>query len=204
LSTARRTWVCPSPGSRSRVARQIQWTTGPSESPPRARNAFSGWNEPRPESRYARLAEGKSKVDQNARFRQADLERQIEDRAREIDARWKLEVQRREEAAQIKLKQREQQTRFNQELQQKEDAFLSKSRQREEQWQTKLDAAQAELQAKAAAIEPFKALVARAESERDEAKQAAAAARQVQSLEKKLTEASSFLSGWKKKLADAA
>lgn len=254
-----------------------------------------------------RLAEEKGKLDQAARFRQADLERQIEDRAREVDVRWKLEVQRREEAAQIKLKQREQQllaqaesrlselqtqadqvlsrreaelkhqletqsheaatrldqqlqqqelnfqarlkqreqelaaradgretevqkqwtarlrvreeewerqtevavraaeTRFKQELQQKEDDFLSKSRQREEQWQTKLDAAQTELQAKAASIEPFKALVARAENERDEAKQAAAAAaRQVESLEKKLTEASSFLSGWKKKLADAA
>jgi hypothetical protein len=96
-------------------------------------------------------------------------------------------------------------TRFNAELQQKEDLFLSKSRQREEQWQTKLDAAVAELQAKVASIEPYKELVARAEAERDEAKQAAEdAARQVQGLEKKLTEASSFLSGWKKKLADAA
>ncbi len=49
-----------------------------------------------------------------------------------------------------------------------------------------------------AAIEPFKALLARAEEERDEAKQSASeAVRKVQHLEKKLTEASSFLNGWR-------
>jgi hypothetical protein len=57
------------------------------------------------------------------------------------------------------------------------------------------------------AIEPFKALLIRAEKERDEANQAASErARQVQNLEKKLMEASSFLNGWRdgKQLAGAA
>ena len=49
-----------------------------------------------------------------------------------------------------------------------------------------------------AAIEPFKALLARTEKERDEARQTAFEnSRQVQSLEKKLTDASLFLNGWK-------
>ena len=47
-------------------------------------------------------------------------------------------------------------------------------------------------------IEPFKAQLARTEKERDEAKQSASeTALQVQNLEKKLTEASTFLNGWR-------
>jgi hypothetical protein len=57
----------------------------------------------------ARLAEEKTKNEQDARRREAELERQLEARALEVDARWKLEGQQREEAAQIRLKQREQQ-----------------------------------------------------------------------------------------------
>ena len=41
--------------------------------------------------------------------REAELERQFEGRALEVDARWKQDVQQREEAAQTRLKQREQQ-----------------------------------------------------------------------------------------------
>jgi hypothetical protein len=49
-----------------------------------------------------------------------------------------------------------------------------------------------------AAIEPFKAMLARAEKERDEARQSASeSALHVQDLEKKLTEVSSFLNGWR-------
>ena len=49
-----------------------------------------------------------------------------------------------------------------------------------------------------AAIEPFKAQLARAEQERDEARESAfEGTRQVESLEKKLTEVSSFLSTWR-------
>ena len=62
-------------------------------------------------------------------------------------------------------------------------------------------AAQAQWEAKAekkarAAIEPFKLLLARAEKERDDARYSAAEGiRHVNNLEKKLTEASSFLNG---------
>ena len=49
-----------------------------------------------------------------------------------------------------------------------------------------------------AAIEPFKVALARSEEERDEARQSATEGnRQVQNLEKKLTEASSFLNSWR-------
>jgi hypothetical protein len=49
-----------------------------------------------------------------------------------------------------------------------------------------------------AAIEPFKGLLARTEMERDEAREAASESiRQVQNLEKKLTEVSSFLNSWR-------
>jgi len=60
------------------------------------------------------------------------------------------------------------------------------------QWQTESE------KKTSAAVEPFKILLARAEKERDEAKQSATeATRHVQHLEEKLTEASSFLSAWR-------
>jgi hypothetical protein len=248
----------------------------------------------------ARISDEKTKVEQNERLRQTELERQLEDRARDVDARWKEDVQKREEAAQIRLKQREQQldaqaearmrevqsqaeeqlrrrvsdlerqigsqareaeSRLKQDLQDKELAFqaklkqrdqelalkadaretelrkqlasdlrareedwerqtqarirttearlareaqekeehhLAKSRQREEQWQVKLDGVLAELQSQTAAIEPFKEQLARAEKERDEARQIAnESTRHVETMEKKFAEASSFLTGWK-------
>ena len=248
----------------------------------------------------SRLADEKTKVEQNERLRQTELERQLEDRAREIDARWKEDAQKREEAAQIRLKQREQQleaqaearmrevqsqaedqlrrrvsdlerqlavqareadsrlkqdlqdkelafqaklkqreqelaikadaretelrkqlasdlrareedwerqaqsrirateVRLSRESQEKEELFVAKSRQREEQWQVKLDGVLAELQAQTAALEPFKEQLARAERERDEARQIAAdSTRHVETMEKKLNEASSFLTGWR-------
>ena len=69
----------------------------------------------------------------------------------------------------------------------------------------KFDGLLTELQAQTAAIKPLKEALACAENERDEARQSAAeSARQMQNLERKLKEASSFLNGWKDKLADAA
>jgi chromosome segregation ATPase len=66
----------------------------------------------------------------------------------------------------------------------------------------KYDGVVAELQLQSASIEPYKARLARAENERDDAKQAAEeSARQVQNLEKKLQEATSFLNDWKNRLA---
>src|SRR5205814_2127623 len=118
----------------------------------------------------------------------------------ELQKQWASDLRVREEERerQAESRVRATETRLGHELQQKEELFVSKSRQREEQWQAKLDAVRAELQAQTAAMEPFKALVARAENERDEARQSASeSARQLQNLEKKLTEASSFLNGWR-------
>ena len=122
-------------------------------------------------------------------------------------------VRRREaESADAGLRAlRELEAHLRQEMQQKDEAAQAKARQREQvlvaqltaQAETHQMAAQAQWGTESekktrAAIEPFKALLARTEKERDEARQSAArAVSQVQDLEKKLTEASSFLSGWK-------
>lgn len=57
----------------------------------------------------ARLAEEKTKIEQDAREQRAALERETQMRAREVDAHWTRELQQREDAAQNRLKQREQQ-----------------------------------------------------------------------------------------------
>jgi hypothetical protein len=57
----------------------------------------------------ARLAEERSRMDQDASRHKAELERQFDTRALEADARWKQELQQQEAAAQIRFKQREQQ-----------------------------------------------------------------------------------------------
>ena len=96
-------------------------------------------------------------------------------------------------------------------MQQKEEVAQAKAKQREQELSTQLTA-QAECLLLAAdqrweketekrmqaAIEPLKVSLTRAEKERDEARHsAAAAAMQLHDLEKKLTEASTFLNGWK-------
>lgn len=57
----------------------------------------------------SRLADEKSKIEQDARERRAELERETETRAREVDAHWNREIQQRETTALNRLKQREQQ-----------------------------------------------------------------------------------------------
>src|SRR5207237_2364224 len=118
-------------------------------------------------------------------------------------------LRRREAEAEVGLRELEAQLR--KELQQKEEAAQLKARQREQdliaevtaQAETRHMAAQTHWQADSekrtrAAIEPLKVLLARAEEERDQARQSASeVTRQVQNLEKKLTEASTFLTGWR-------
>jgi hypothetical protein len=130
------------------------------------------------------------------RVREEEWELQAESRVHAIETRLSLEAQKKDEAAQAKAKQREQ------------DLVAQVTAQAE----ARQMAAQAQWDMESekrtrAAIESFKALLARAEKERDEARQTASeGVRQVQSLEKKLTEASSFLNGWRNgnHLADAA
>jgi len=246
----------------------------------------------------ARLRELQAQAEEKLRDRQLEFERELEVQARSIETRFREELQQKEAYFQTRLKQREQEltaradtraaelqkqwatelrvreedwarrtesrvstleTRLNDETQQKEELFQSKLRQRDQQWQGKVEALRAELQAQSeetlrrrgaeadaalrelegqlltemqqkeaatqarakqreqeviaqvkslweaeteakmfAAMESFKALLARTEKERDEARQSAFdGARQVENLEKKLTEVSSFLNGWR-------
>ena len=96
-------------------------------------------------------------------------------------------MQQRDEAAHATAKKREQE--LVAQLTAQADGQLVAAR---AQWE-----AEAERKARAT-VEPVKELLVRTEKERDEAKQSASGAvRQVQDLEKKLTEVSSYLNGWK-------
>jgi membrane protein involved in colicin uptake len=103
----------------------------------------------------------------------------------DLEARLRKEMQEKDEAAQAKAMQREQD--LIAQLTAKAEARQAAA---QSQWE-----AEAEKKARAA-IEPFKTLLARAEKERDHARYTAAEGmRQVQQLEKKLGEASTFLNG---------
>src|SRR5205823_8385125 len=104
----------------------------------------------------------------------------------ELEAQLRKELQQKEEAAQAMAKQREQDLVAELSAQ-AEARHLAAKVEWETGFQTKTRAA----------IEPLKLQLARTEKERDEATQSASeSARQVQNMEKKLTEASSFLNGW--------
>ena len=198
----------------------------------------------------SRLADEQSRMEEIARRNQAETGRQLDVRAQEVDARWKVEMQQRDEAAQIRLRQREHQlqsqlearlvevqtaaqqesqrretdwqrqadarvreadNRWSLELQQKELAAQTRLKQREQelvaqmniQTQAELTSARAQWVAEVekkvqAAAEPLKAMLARVEKERDQAVQTAnETVRHAQQLEKKLSDASSFLAGWR-------
>jgi hypothetical protein len=137
-------------------------------------------------------AEWESKHEEALRRREIEADASL----RELEDHLRKEMQQKDEAAQAKAKQREQDL-VAQLTAQAEARQLAA----QVQWET-----EAEKRSRAA-IEPFKALLAKTEKERDEAKQSAfEGARHVQDLEKKLTEASSFLNGWRngKILVEAA
>jgi hypothetical protein len=143
-------------------------------------------------------------------------------RETELNSQWATDLRVREEEWQLQTEARvrDTETRLDLEAKQKEEAAHAKFKQREQdlvaqltaQMEARQTAAHAEWVSETefktrAAVEPFKSLLARTEKERDEAIQAASeGAHQVQSLEKKLTEASTFLNGWRngKKLFGAA
>jgi hypothetical protein len=121
-----------------------------------------------------------------SRLRQRDQQWQAKlDTVRvELQAQNEQELRRRE-AELAEIKQREQEL-VAQLAEQGEVHRIA-----EKQWETELEITRGN-------IEPLKALLARAEKERDEAvKSASESTRQAQDLEKKLTEASSLLTGWK-------
>ena len=154
--------------------------------------------------------------------REQELAMKATTRETELNSQWATDLRAREEEWQLQAEARvrDTETRLDLEAKQKEEAAHARFKQREQDLATQLTAQMEARQTAAhaewvsetefktrAAVEPFKALLARTEKERDEAIQAASeGAHQVQNLEKKLTEASTFLSGWRngKKLFGAA
>ena len=145
-----------------------------------------------------------------AKLRQQEQQWQakLETARAELQSQSKETLRRREAEANISLRDLEAQLR--KEMQQKDEAAQVRARQREQELENQLAAqasrqlaaqaqADAEMEKKVrAAIEPLKVQLARAEEERDEAiRTSSEGARQLQHLEKQLTEASTFLNGWK-------
>jgi hypothetical protein len=126
----------------------------------------------------------------------------------EMQTQTKELLRRREVEAEAGLRQLEAELR--KEMQQREEAVQAKSRQREQELIAELTAQadqrhsaakaewETEFQTKTRIVlDPIKAQLSRTEKERDEARHSATeGARRVQNLEKKLTEASTFLSNW--------
>ena len=156
----------------------------------------------------------------------AQKEELFQSKLRQRDQQWQLkldavraeqqvlteqELRRRElESADARLQAlRDLESHLRREMQQNEEASQARARQREqdlvaqfnaqaEAHQTAAQEWEKELEMTRAAVESLKAVVARTEKERDEARHSASEGdRQVQDLEKKLMEASSFLNGWK-------
>jgi len=115
---------------------------------------------------------------------------------RALDAQLRKEMQQKEEAFQASAKQREQELEAQLTAQAESRQLAAQT-----QWKTESE------KKMRAVLEPMEALLARTEKERDEARRASfEGVRQVQTLEKKLTEASLFLNAWRngKHLVEAA
>jgi hypothetical protein len=132
----------------------------------------------------------------------------LEDARLEWQTQHEQELRRREsEAAEARVRAlREQENQLRNETQQKNESAQAGAKQREQELLARLNAQADEHQKAekqwAAELELMRgnieALLVRTEKERDEARKSAAeGVRQVQDLEKKLTEASSLLTGWK-------
>jgi len=158
------------------------------------------------EARLQSEAQQKEELAQaKARQRDQQWQAKLDSLRTELQAQTKEVLRQREAEAEIGLRELEAQLRKEQ--QQQQAAAQALVREREQELEARLAAqaeaaaAQAELTAEKkvrAAVEPLKAQLARTAKERDDARQAAAdAARREQSLEKKLTEASTFLNGWR-------
>ena len=131
----------------------------------------------------AALAETQTQTEEVLHRRQAEADARLH----ELEAQLRKEMQQKDEAAQARARQREQelQTQFAAQIEARHRAAQALL---EKEFGMKMRAA----------VEPLTAQLARAEKERDEAKEASSeSVRQLQNLEKKLTEASVFLSGWR-------
>ena len=162
------------------------------------------------ETRFAQETQQREELSlSKSRQREQQWQAKLDEARLELQAQHKEALRRREDEADAAKAELE--ARLRKEMQQKDEEAQAKARQREQDLVAQLTA-QAEARQMAAmaqwetesekrmraAIEPFKVLVATAEKERDEARLAASdTARQVEHLEKKLTEASSFLNSWR-------
>ena len=134
----------------------------------------------------AREAELKNQWASDLRTRKEEWDAEAASRVRAAEMRLTIEAQQKDEVAQAKARQREQELAAQLTAQAEARQTVAQA-----QW-----AAESERKTYAA-LETLKTALARSENERDEAKQTAAeSARHVLNLEKKLTEASSFLNGW--------
>ena len=169
----------------------------------------------------ARQAELKAQWDQQWHNREQEWQRNAEAAVRASESRWMTETQQKEELFQSKLRQRDQQWQARletlrvelqaqkeqeqrrrelevAEARQQEQALIAQLAEQTAAHETAEKQLTAELESTRADLEPLKLLLARAEQERDDAIQSASEnIRQAQDLEKKLSEASSLLTGWK-------
>jgi chromosome segregation ATPase len=133
----------------------------------------------------ARQAELQTQTQHFHRRREEESADASERALREQEAHLRQEMQQKVEAALAKAKQREQ------ELLAELRAQTESHKQTQHQWETEFTILRRN-------IEPLNELLKRTELERDEAKQSATEHfLKVQDMEKKLTEASSVLTGWK-------
>jgi hypothetical protein len=146
-----------------------------------------------------------------AKSRQSDQQWQMKlDAVRaEFQAQTEEALRRRELEADASLRERE--TKLRKEMQEQLEAAQARVKQREQDFAIQVNAqaearrmaAQAQWEAESdikvrAAVEPFKTLLTRTEKERDEARQSSAeTARQLEHLEKQLTDTSVFLNAWR-------
>jgi len=133
----------------------------------------------------ARHAESQTHTQQFHRRREEESADASQRALRELEVQLRQEMQQKEEAALAKARQREQ------ELLAQLSAQTESHKQAQHQWETEFTLLRRN-------IEPLNELLKRTEQERDEAKQYATEHFiKVQDMEKKLTEASSVLTGWK-------
>lgn len=133
----------------------------------------------------ARQAEQETQTQHFHRRREEESADANQRALRELEAQLRQEMQQKEEAAQGRIKQREQ------ELLTQMNAQTEAHKQAQQQWETEFHLMRRN-------IEPLNALLKRTERERDEAKQSATEHfLKVQDMEKKFSEASSVLTGWK-------
>lgn len=162
------------------------------------------------ETRMTQEAEQQAALFQS-QSRQRDQQWQAKLDAVRVDAQTQVEQALRRQETEAEARLRDLETQLRKELQQREDTARAEARKREQDLVAELTA-QAEARYQAAqeqweqeseqklnaVVTPFRSQLARTEQEREAARQSAAVAiSQVQDMEKKLSEASSFLNGWK-------